>query len=123
MCRLLGVSSGGYYAWAKRQPSQRARSDAALMAEIRSAHAGSCGIYGAPRVHAELAAKGIRIGRKRVARLMTKAGLAGVSRRKFVTTTVKGDGREAPDLVERNFTAEAPDRLWVADISVPQQAA
>jgi putative transposase len=54
---------------------------------------------------------------------MAKAGLAGVSRRKFVTTTVRGDGRQAPDLVDRNFTAEAPDRLWVADISVPQQAA
>ena len=54
---------------------------------------------------------------------MTQPGLAGVSRRRFVTTTVKDDGRQAPDLVERNFTAEAPDRLWVADISVPQQAA
>ena len=57
------------------------------------------------------------IGRKRVARLMTQAGLAGVSRRRFVTTTVKDGGRQAPDLVERNFTAEAPDRLWVADIT------
>jgi putative transposase len=123
MCRLLGVSSSGYYAWAKRQPSRRAQSDTALVAEIRAAHAGSRGTYGAPRVHAELAAKGIHIGRKRVARLMSTAGLAGVSRRKFVTTTVKGDGRQAPDLVERNFTAPAPDRLWVADISVPQQAA
>ena len=74
-------------------------------------------------VNAELADKGIHIGRKRIARLMRKAGLAGVSRRKFVVTTLKGDGRQAPDLVERNFTAAAPDRLWVADISVPQQAA
>jgi putative transposase len=70
-----------------------------------------------PRIHAELAAKGIRAGRKRVARLMSHAGLAGVSRRKFVTTTVKGDRRQAPDLVERNFTAAAPDLLWVADIT------
>ena len=77
----------------------------------------SRGTYGAPRIHAELAAKGIRVGRKRVARLMTQAGLAGVSRRRFVTTTVKDGGRQAPDLVERNFTAEAPDRLWVADIT------
>ena len=76
------------------------------------------GTYGAPRVHAELAAKmGISVGCKRVARLMTQAGLAGVSRRKFVVTTVKDGGRQAPDLVERNFTAEAPDRLWVADIT------
>ena len=81
------------------------------------AHAGSRGTYGAPRIHAELAGKGTYIGRKRVARLMTQAGLAGVSRRRFVTTTVKDGGRQAPDLVERNFAAEAPDRLWVADIT------
>ena len=117
MCRLLGVSSGGYYAWRKRRLSRRAKTDTALTAQIRAAHAASRGTYGTPRVHAELAAKGIRVGRKRVARLMSQAGLAGVSRRKFVTTTVKGDSRQAPDLVERNFAAEAPDRLWVADIT------
>jgi putative transposase len=66
MCRLLGVSSSGYHAWVKRRPSQRSATDAALTAEIRAAHAASRGIYGAPRIHAELAAKGIRIGRKRV---------------------------------------------------------
>ena len=117
MCQLLGVSSSGYYAWKKRQPSQRSETDAALTAEIRAAHAASRGTYGAPRIHAELAAKGTYIGRKRVARLMTQAGLAGVSRRRFVTTTAKDGGRQAPDLVERDFTAEAPDRLWVADIT------
>jgi len=117
MCRVLGVSSSGYYGWTQRQPSGRDRMDAALTAEIRTVHAASRGTYGAPRVHAELASKSIRVGRKRVARLMSQAGLAGVSRRKFVTTTIKGDGRQAPDLVERNFTAEAPDRLWVADIT------
>ena len=88
-----------------------------LIAEIRAAHEASRGTYGAPRIHAELAAKGLRVGRKRIARLMRQAGLAGVSRRKFVVTTLKGDGRQAPDLVERNFTAAAPDRLWVADIT------
>lgn len=117
MCRLLGVSSSGYYAWMKRRPSRRAEADAALLAEIHAAHAISRGTYGAPRIHAELTAKGLRVGRKRVARLMSQAGLAGVSRRKFVVTTVQGDGRQAPDLVERDFTAEAPDRLWVADIT------
>jgi putative transposase len=96
--------SSGHYAWVKRAPSRRAESDAALIREIRAAHA-------------ELAAKGIRVGRKHVARLMSQAGLAGVSRRKFVTTTVKGDSRQAPDLVERNFTAAGPDLLWVADIT------
>ncbi len=117
MCRLLGVSSSGYYAWVKRPPSRRAVRDAALLAEIHAAHTASGGTYGAPRIHAELAAKSIRVARKRVARLMSQAGLAGVSRRKFVVTTVKGDGRQAPDLVERDFSAEAPDRLWVADIT------
>jgi putative transposase len=71
----------------------------------------------APRIHVDLAAKGIRVGRKRIARLMSAAGLAGVSRRKFVHTTVKGSGRQAPDLVDRNFTAERPNLLWVADIT------
>ena len=88
MCRLLGVSSGGYYAWRKRRLLRRAKTDTALTAQIRAAHAASRGTYGTPRVHAELAA--IRVGRRRVARLMSQAGLAGVSRRKFVTTTVKG---------------------------------
>jgi len=117
MCRLLGVSPSGYHAWTKRQPSRRARGDVALVAEIRSAHEASRGTYGSPRIHAELAAKGIRVGRKRVARLMAAAGIAGVSRRKFVTTTVTSGGRQAPDLVERNFTAEALNLLWVADIT------
>ena len=117
MCRLLGVSTSGYHAWVKRQPSRRAETDAALTADIRAAHAASRGTYGAPRIHAELAANGIRVGRKRVARLMRQAGVAGASRRRFITTTVKGAHRQAPDLVERNFTADGPDRLWVADIT------
>ena len=117
MCRLMGVSPSGWYAWVKRRTSRRAENDAGLIREIRAAHAASGGTYGAPRIHAELAAKGVHIGRKRIARLMREAGLAGVSRRKFVTTTVRDGGRQAPDLVERNFTAAAPDRLWVADIT------
>ena len=117
MCRLLGVSLSGYYAWTKRRPSRRTQADAALVTEIRAAHEASRGTYGAPRIHADLAAKGIHIGRKRVARLMSAAGLAGVSRRKFVTTTVKDGGRQAPDLVNRNFTADLPNLLWVADIT------
>jgi putative transposase len=117
MCRLLGVSTSGWYAWSKRQPSRRSKRDAALTAAIRAAHSGSRGTYGAPRVHAELAANGIHVGRKRVARLMSRSGMAGVSRRRFVTTTMRDGGRRAPDLVDRNFTAAAPDRLWVADIT------
>lgn len=116
MCRILGVSPSGYYAWMKRRPSRRAVTDAVLIGEIRR-HAASRGTYGAPRIHAELTAKGMRVGRKRVTRLMSQTGLAGVSRRKFVTTTAKSDSCQAPDLVERDFTASVPDRLWVADIT------
>jgi transposase InsO family protein len=103
----------------KRRPSRRAERDAALIGEIRAAHAVSRGTYGAPRIHTELTAKRMRVGRKRAARLMSQTGLAGVRRRKFVVTTVKSNSRQAPDLVERDFTAPVPDRLWVADISVP----
>ena len=117
MCRLLGLSTSGYYAWAKRSPSRRAREDSVLLAEIRMAHIASHGTYGAPRIQIDLAEKGFCVGRKRVARLMAAAGIIGVSRRKFVTTTIKGAGRPAPDLVDRNFTAEKPDQLWVADIT------
>jgi putative transposase len=123
MCRLLGLSTSGYYAWAKRSPSRRAREDAVLLAEIRMAHIASHGTYGAPRIRVDLAENGFRVGRKRVARLMATAGIVGVSRRKFVTTTIKGAGRSAPDLVDRDFTAEKPDQLWVADITyVPTSA-
>ena len=117
MCRVLGVSSSGYYAWAKRTPSARAISDAALIERIGAIHAASHGTYGSPRVQAELAESGLRVSRKRIARLMKAASLAGVSRRRFVTTTVRDGGRQAPDLVERAFKAEAPNRLWVADIT------
>jgi putative transposase len=117
MCRLLGVSSSGYYAWAKRTPSRRAQADALLLSHIRAAHACSHGTYGAPRIHAELRANGVCVGRKRVARLMAAAGVAGVSRRRFVRTTVRGGGRQAPDLVDRTFAADALDVLWVADIT------
>jgi transposase InsO family protein len=96
MCRILGVSSSGSYAWAKRQPSQRAQADAALLVEIRALHAASHGTYGAPRIQAELTEKGLRVSRKRVARLMAAAGLVGVSRRKFVTTTVRWPSSAGP---------------------------
>ena len=118
MCRLLGVSTSGYYAWRDRAPSRRAVSDAALTERISGIHAWSRGTYGAPRIHAELAAQGVHVGRKRVARLMKEAGLQGVSRRKKVFTTRRDSAaRPAPDLVDRRFTASAPDQLWVADIT------
>ena len=117
MCRVLGVSSSGYYAWLTRSPSQRARENTVLTRKVRTIHAVSRGTYGAPRVHAELAADGIPVSRNRVARVMRKAAIVGVSRRKFVVTTVRDGERQAPDLVDRAFTANAPNVLWVADIT------
>jgi putative transposase len=118
MCRVLGVSPSGYYAWRKRPASARAQADQRLLRQIRTAHEASRGTYGVPRIHAELAAQGIRVGRKRVARLMRAAGIVGVSRRRWTTTTERDRrARPAPDLVERDFGVEGPDRLWVADIT------
>ena len=118
LCRVLGVSASGYYAWAVRPASARATADAALMEQIRVIHTRSRGTYGERRVHAELAALGVHVGRKRVARLMRALGLAGVSRRKSPRTTIRDrEARPAPDLVDRDFSAPGPDRLWVADIT------
>jgi putative transposase len=118
LCRTLGVSPSGYYAWRKRPLSPRARADVELTAQIEAVHRDARGTYGAPRIQAELAAQGIHLGRKRVARLMRSAGLQGVSRRKFHATTVRDEtARPAPDLVDRQFTAAGPNRLWVADIT------
>ena len=117
-CRVLGVSSSGYYAWQHRTPSARAQADVVLTEAIRAIHARSRGTYGAPRIHAELAAQGVHVGRKRVARLLQAAGLAGVSRRRHVWTTRRDPAaRPAPDLVQRTFAVDGPNRLWVADIT------
>ena len=119
MARVLGVSEAGYYAWRHRPPSAHAQADAALLKRVRTIHAGSRETYGAPRVHAALQAGGEKHGRKRVARLMRAAGLVGASRRRVGVTTTKRDkeARPAPDLVDRDFTATAPNQLWVADIT------
>jgi putative transposase len=118
MCRMLEVSASGYYAWRSREPSPRSRADEALQGEIEAIHERSRATYGVPRIHAELAAREKRVGRKRVARLMRRAGLEGASRRKRAGTTKRDrDARPAPDLVERDFSASGPDRLWVADIT------
>jgi putative transposase len=118
MCRLLGVCPSGYYAFCKRKPSKRALSDAALAERIEAIYTYSDKTYGAPRVHDHLRDEGISVGRKRVARLMRSAALVGVSRRKGVSTTRRDKNAIAcADLVQRNFTADAPDTLWVADIT------
>ncbi len=118
MCRVLEVSASGYYAWQSRSPSRRSVDDAVLQAEIEAIHRRSRATYGVPRVHAELRAEGIGVSRKRIARLMRRAGLEGASRRKKAWTTKRDrNARPAPDLVERNFSSEGPDQLWVADIT------
>jgi putative transposase len=118
MCRVLKVSKSGLYAWQGRGLSAHERSDIRLTAQIEAIHRHSHGTYGAPRVHAELRHHGTRVARKRVARLMRAAGLCGVSRRRFITTTQRDlKAPPAQDLVQRNFRAAGPDRLWVADIS------
>jgi len=118
MCRVLGISPSGYYAWRERAPSQRAQKDAELIKRIRDIHETSRGTYGVPRMHAELAAQGHHVGRKRVWRLMRAAHLEGVSRRRKYRTTVRdAKARPAPDLVDRQFKADGPNKLWVADIT------
>jgi len=118
MCRVLDVSASGYYAWLGRPPSKRAQEDEHLAARIRTIHTLSRATYGVPRVYEELADQGVRIGRKRIARLMRALGLQGVSRRTGVRTTRRSpDAQPAPDLVDRDFSAAGPNRLWVADIT------
>lgn len=118
LCRMLGVSKSGYYAWRQRPPSKRSREDATLTAKIREIHQRSRQTYGSPRVHAELRALGTRCGRKRVERLMRKAGLRGCMRGLRKRTT-RRSGRAVPakDLLQRSFAATETDKIWVADIT------
>lgn len=118
MCRVLEVSTSGYYAWRKRPASARVQRDQRLLRQVRTAHQASRGTYGAPRIHKELQENGIKVSRKRVARLMRDGEIVGVHRRRRKKTTERDhDARPAPDLVDRKFRAEGPDRLWVADIT------
>ena len=124
MCRVLGASPSGYYAWRKRLPSKREQEDAVLKERIGEFHKASRETYGSPRIHVDLAEEGTRVSRKRVARLMQEAGLRGVCRRRRVRTTQRSeDGRVAEDLVDRDFNAEGPDELWVADVTYVPTAA
>lgn len=116
---MLRVSRSGFYAWRDRPMSARARMDLALTAKIEMIHRRSRDTYGARNIHAELADDhGIRVGCKRVARLMRAAHLRGATLRRFVVTTLPDPrGRHAIDLVDRKFYTDGPDRLWVADIT------
>ena len=118
-CKVLGVSRSGYYGWANGVPSDRALSDAWLTEKIREIHRRARGVYGVRRVHAELRlGHDVRVGRKRVERLMRQAGISGLVTRRRGRTTIRVPGvRVADDLVKREFTPLAPNVLWVADIT------
>ena len=119
MCRVLGLSSSGYSAWLKRPPSNRARRDEALREKIVPVWKENRRVYGRPRLYAELRVRGERTSPKRVGQLMKEAGIQGVSRRRRKAGLTRRDRetRPAPDLVNRNFAAEGPDQLWVADLT------
>lgn len=117
-CRVLEVSRSGYYAWRSRGPSRRLQDDLRVRAEIRAIHAEHKARYGSPRIHRELVARGFRVGLHRVARLMAEEGLQGRQKRRFRKTTDSNHAhRIAPNVLERDFTAEAPNEKWVGDIT------
>jgi putative transposase len=118
MCAVLGVSTSGYYAWRDRPESMRAAANRSLSEDIRRVHADSRQRYGSPRVHAALRAEGRRVGCNRVARLMQRHGIRARQKRRFCRTTDSHHGSPlAPNLLARQFTALAPDRVWLADIT------
>jgi putative transposase len=118
MCRALSVSESGYYSWKQRGPSQRELEDQRLTEQIRLAYQTGRQVYGSPRIHAELRDQGLRCGKNRVARLMRQAGLRVVHKRRHRTTTDSQHAEPfAPNLLQRDFNAEAPNRKWLADIT------
>jgi putative transposase len=119
LCRTLEVNRTSFHDWERRAPSQRALTDAWLTERIREIHVAKRKVYGAPRIHAELRmAHGVRVGRKRVERLMRSAGISGLVPKKRGKTTIRVPGvRVADDLVERQFQPSAPNVLWLADIT------
>lgn len=118
MCRVLGVSRSGYYRWVNRKPSRRDLDNQELDAEIRKIYDDSKGRYGSPKVTMELQDNGRKVGKNRVAKRMRNAGLRSRIRRKYrVTTDSKHGFPVAPNLLERNFTADRPDKVWVSDIT------
>jgi len=121
MCRLLGVSTAGFYAAERRRPSARAQQDQGLRLQVHAAHTKSRRTYGAPRVHAELRAQGVPVGKKRVARLMREDGLVGLRPRRWVRTTDSRHGHPlAPNVLNRQFGVDqvtGPDQVWVSDLT------
>ena len=118
LCRVLGVSPSGYYAWVRRPAPRQAERNDALLVHIRAAHLASRRTYGAPRIHHELRAQGIATGRHRIARLMRREGIVACTERHFRwTATARAELPAAPDRLRRDFTAAAPNQRWVADIT------
>jgi transposase InsO family protein len=118
MCRALGVSNSGYYAWKDRGYSPRAKADALLLVEVAAVHKRSRCTYGSPRVHAELRVRGTRVGRKRVERLMREQGIQARRKRRFRHTTDSNHSSPvAPNLLARNFDPQAPNQAWVTDVT------
>jgi putative transposase len=118
MCRWLGVSPSGFYAWQGRPLSERTKKNQRMAIEMRAIHAQVRKSYGSPRMHRELVQRGFPCSRHRIARLMRAEGLRAKPMKRFhVTTQSKHDRPLAPDRVNRNFTAQAPNRVWVSDIT------
>jgi len=119
LCDVLGVSTAGYYAWRSRPESQRSVANRDLVEDIRRVHRDTSGRYGSPRVHVELKAQGRGASRGRIERLMRRHGIRAIMARphRVRTTDSYHDHPIAPNLLERNFTAPAPNRIWLADIT------
>lgn len=119
MCRVLGVSHSGYYAWRNRGPSQRVQANENLLVRIREEYQLSRKTYGSPRIHAALKRKGISCSRKRVARLMRFNQLVARRGHRRVPRTTQRDpaAMPAPNLLNQDFSSPAPDRKWVSDIT------
>jgi transposase InsO family protein len=118
LCRVMLVATSGYYAWARRPESTRAKQDILLRSKVRASHAASRRTYGSPRVHVDLRAEGFGVGRKKVARLMREEGLQGRAKRGFQRTTDSNhDLAIAPNTLDRNFAVDAPNTAWVTDIT------
>ena len=119
MCAVLEVSPAGYYAWRDRPVSERAKSNATLLAAIRHAHRDSSGRYGSPRVHAVLQRQGGGASRGRIERMMRRHGIRAIMAppRRVRTTDSRHDLPIAPNLIARDFSAPAPNRVWLADIT------
>jgi transposase InsO family protein len=118
LCEVLGVSRSGFHAWQHRPRSARQCSDAQLATQVAAVHKRSRGTYGSPRVHAELKAKGVRVGKKRIARLMQQNGIKARCKRRFrKTTDSKHTSPIAPNILAREFEVPAPNRVWVTDVT------